>query len=83
MKILVTSGMIAPARVPQVMIVASFHHRRGGTPPVDADVADQQIGHDIGAEDGGEGRNPHQGGEGRLEVHGPHRGIAAAGECPR
>ena len=25
-KILVTSGMIAPASVPQVMIVASFHH---------------------------------------------------------
>src|SRR5437870_2010959 len=26
-KTLVTSGMTAPARVPQVMIVASFHHR--------------------------------------------------------
>src|SRR3954452_21669417 len=28
-KIFVTSGMIAPASVPQVMIVASFHHSCG------------------------------------------------------
>ena len=31
-KILTSSGMIAPASVPQVMMLASFHHRVGSPP---------------------------------------------------
>ena len=31
-KIFTSSGMIAPARVPQVMIVDSFHHKVGSPP---------------------------------------------------
>ncbi|MEZ5312809.1 MAG: hypothetical protein R2862_03710 [Thermoanaerobaculia bacterium] len=32
MKTLTSSGMIAPASVPQVMIVDSFHHRLASPP---------------------------------------------------
>jgi hypothetical protein len=32
-KIFTSSGMIAPARVPHVMTVDSFHHR-DGSPPI-------------------------------------------------
>jgi hypothetical protein len=45
---LTTSGMIAPASVPRVMISDSCHHRLAVDFAGDGEVADQQIRHDEG-----------------------------------
>ena len=72
-KTLTSSGMIAPASVPQVMIVDSFHHsecrrRASGISRYDDDVGQRH------RDDRGQ---PHQPGQRRLEVHLRRVAVAA------
>jgi hypothetical protein len=62
-KTFTSSGMIAPASVPQVMIVDSFHHS------VPSPSRDQQVRHDVGEHDRDDRRQPHERRQRRLEVH--------------
>ena len=71
------SGMIAPASVPQVMIVESFHHMRAV-----ADVVDQQVRHGVGDGDRDQRREPDQRGERLLEVHVVGIGVFRPGDRP-
>ena len=64
MKIFTHSGMIAPASVPQVMIVESFHHSVPSPMSLD-----QQVRHGVGHRDRNQRRQPDQRGERLLEVH--------------
>ena len=64
-KTLTNSGISAPASVPQVMTMASFHHND----VVAAEVGDQQAADDVGERDGEDRGEPDQRGERRFEVH--------------
>ena len=75
-KTLTSSGMIAPASVPQVMTVESFHHRDAV-----AEVGDEQPGHEVGHHHRDDRREPHQRGQGRLEVHLGGVAVAALGDA--
>ena len=63
-KIFTSSGMIAPASVPQVMIVDSFHH---SVPSPRS--RNQQVRRDVGDGDRNERREPDQRRERLFEIH--------------
>ena len=64
-KILTSSGMIAPASVPQVMIVDSFHHSVGSPPRFGI----RQYETDVGQRHRDDRRQPDEPRQRRLEVH--------------
>src|ERR1041384_1713763 len=80
------SGMIAPARVPQVLTAARFHHRgpsprpptRRGAPG----AADRQVGGSEGQPDRARRGEPPQAGERGLEVHLVGVGEPGPGDGP-
>ncbi len=74
-KTFTSSGMIAPASVPQVMTDESFHHNV----VVAAQIRNDLAGHQIGGGDGNHRRQPHQRGQRRFEVHLGDVAVAALG----
>ena len=67
-KTLTSSGMIAPARVPQVMTVESFHQSDAV-----AEVADEEPRGGVGQDHRHDRGEPHQARERGLEVHAARR----------